>query len=455
MIGVLGPTVVLHDHLDGGVRPATLIELAAAAGVALPVDHPDRLGEWLTIRPSMPFAEAFSRFDLVVACLQTAEALRRVAAEAVEDLAADGVIHAELRFAPLLHTAAALTPDDVVETVVRALADAASSTMSTGLILCALRPDDPRSSTAVAELGVRHAGVVGFDLAGAEAGYPAGPHADAFARAAEGGRGRPAHTGDLEGVEAVLEPLEACHPDRLGHGWRLSDDSRVVDGRIVELGPVAARVRDAGIPLEVCLTSNACLGLAVEDHPVRLLVDAGFRVCLNPDDRSITTTSTSREHRLAAEVHGFDRVELAAAAERAAVAAFLPEAERRELVTRVRDGWDVEPRRLVHLAEWSRWEAVRGHGVYLPAEWDQDGFIHLSARHQLLTPANHHSRRRTDLVALELDVSLLGHAVVWEPGTGTDEHFPHLSSALSADAVVAEHPMVPAADGGFLLPAGL
>ena len=452
----LGPLVVLHDHLDGGVRPATLVDLAAEAGVPLPSDDPATLAEWLTIRPSMPFAEAFSRFDLVVACLQTPAALRRVAAEAVEDLASDGVIHAEIRFAPLLHTAGDLGPDEVVDTVARVLDDAAGASLSTGLILCALRPDDPRSSAAVAELGVRHAGpVVGFDLAGAEVGYPADPHAEAFARAAEGGLGRTVHTGEMDGVAAVLESLDACTPDRLGHGWRLIDDCRVEAGRIVALGPVATRVRDAGITLEVCLTSNACLGRAVAEHPVRLLADAGFRICLNPDDRSITTTTASREHRLAAETHGFDRVELAAANERAAVASFLPDAHRRDLVTRVRQGWDAEPRRLVHLAERERWEAARGHGVYLPAEWDHDGFIHLSARHQVLTPANRLYRARPDLVALELDVSMLGQAVVWERGTDTDEHFPHLYSALSVDAVVAEHPMVPGADGGFLLPVGL
>lgn len=456
MTAVGGPLVVLHDHLDGGVRPATLLELATAAAVPVPVDDVDGLGRWLTIRPAMDFAEAFSRFDLVVACLQTPEALRRVAREAVEDLAVDGVVHAELRFAPLLHTRGGLAPDAVLDAVVTGLDDAASAGLDARVIVCAIRERPSAESTTAAELAVRHRGrVVGFDLAGGEVGRPAAEHAEAFAIAGAGGLGRTVHAGEMDGVHQIAGALDTCAPDRIGHGWRLIDDCTVADGRITALGPVATRVRDAALPLEVCLTSNACLGMPLAAHPIRLLADAGFRVTLNPDDRSITTTTASREHELASAHHGFTPVELAAANERAALAAFVSDDERRRLVARVRDGWDVRHRRLVHLAERDRWEAARGAGVYLPAEFARDGFVHLSARHQLLTPANRFYRGRRDLVALELDVGLLGDAVVWEPGAGTGEFFPHLYSALSADAVVAERPLEPSADGSFLLPLGL
>ncbi len=448
--------VVLHDHLDGGVRPATLLDLAVAAAVPVPADDVDGLARWLTITPAMEFAEAFSRFDLVVACLQTPEALRRVAREAVEDLSADGVIHAEIRFAPLLHTAGGLGPDAVLGAVAAGFGDAASADIDVRVIVCAIRERSSAESTAAAELAVRHRGlVVGFDLAGGEVGRPAADHAEAFAIAGTGGLGRTVHAGEMDGVHQVAGALETCTPDRLGHAWRLIDDCAVTDGRITALGPIATRVRDAAIPLEICLTSNACLGMPVADHPVRFLADAGFRVTFNPDDRSITTTTASREHGLAAAHHGFTAVELAAANERAALAAFVSADDRRRLAGRVREGWDVRHRRLVHLAERDRWEAALGAGVYLPAEFARDGFIHLSARHQLLTPANRFYRGRTDLVALELDVGLLGDAVVWEPGAGTAEFFPHLYSALSADAVVAERPLLPGADGSFLLPLGL
>lgn len=452
-----GPLVVLHDHLDGGVRPATTLELAHAAGLAPPVDTVDELARWLTITPVMAFEEAFSRFDLVVAATQTAPALRRIAREAVEDLAADGVVHAELRFAPLNHVAGGLTADEVMAAVHAGIDDAGDLGCDARLIVCAMRHLPESASVEAAEIALRWAGdrVVGLDLAGGEVGHPAADHRAAFALAAEHGLARTVHAGEMDGVHQVASALDHCAPDRIGHGMRLIDDCEVVDGRIVSLGPVAAAVRDAGIPLEVCLTSNECLGTAVAQHPVRMLFDAGFRITLNPDDRAITTTTARREYALAAQHHGFSPVELAACAERAAAAAFLPPVERETLVARVAAGWDVRPARLVHLAEREVWAASRAGASYLPREWERDGFVHLSALHQLLTPANRFYRGRDDLVALVLDAHLLGPAVVWEAGTGTVERFPHLYGAITPDAVLAELPVTPQPDGGFLLPPGL
>lgn len=453
-----GPIVVLHDHLDGGVRPATVLDLARRHGVSTPTDDVDELAAWMTITPDVPVAEAFGRFDLVGKVLQTPEALRRVAIEAVEDLAADGVIHAELRFAPLLHTLGGLTPADVIAAVESGL-DAAEATtgLSATLIVCAMR-DQPLAVTDLAfdaAIAAADGRVVGVDLAGLEMGHPATDHAPALERAQAAGLGITIHAGEMDGAHQVQAALDSCSPTRIGHGWRVIDDCTVDDGRIVSLGPVATALRESGALLEICPTSNESLGRAVGDHPMRMLADAGFRICLNPDDRSITTTSARRELHRVTDALGVTAVEHAAWSERAAVAAFLPAAERAALVDRVRAGWDVAVPRLVHLAERDRWQAGQPSGVYLPAEFDADGFIHLSGLHQVLTPANRFYRGRTDLVALVVDAHLVANALVWEPGTGTDEHFPHLYGALGADAVLEVIDFPPDGDGSFLLPPAL
>ena len=448
-----GPLVVVHDHLDGGIRPATVLDLCHAAGVATPADSTDELAAWMTIRPGMPIAEAFSRFDLVNAALQTPASLHRVASEAVEDLAADGVVHAELRFAPLLHTLGGMTAAEVIDAVSAGLDTAATATgLDARLIVCLMRDQPEEVSDTAVDVAISAGGrVVGIDLAGVEPGFPAERHARPIARAQAAGLRVTIHAGEMDGPHQIASAL-ACEPDRIGHGWRIIDDCDIADGRIVALGPTASVLRDTALPLEICLTSNACLGMPVADHPVRLLADAGFRICLNPDDRTITTTSARREFELARDVLGFSDVELAAMNERAAVAAFLPDDERTALVARVRDGWDLDVTRVVHLAERQRWEAAQASGAYVPAEFANDGFIHLSALHQVLAPANALYRGRGDLVAVVVDTRLVGEALVWEPGTGTDEYFPHLYSALGTDAVIAEVPFPPSTDGSFLLP---
>ncbi|MEM8706704.1 MAG: adenosine deaminase [Actinomycetota bacterium] len=448
-----GPLVVLHDHLDGGVRPSTVLDLCHAAGVATPADDAETLAEWMTITPGMSLPEAFGRFDLVNAGLQTADALRRVAAEGVEDLAVDGVIHAEFRFAPMLHTGAGLSPVEVIEAVSAGFDDAHAATGLDARIIVSLMRDQPvevslEAVEAAIAVGGRAAGV---DVAGIEPGFPAELHRAALDRAAEAGLGVTVHAGEMDGPHQIASAL-TCSPSRIGHGWRIIDDCTVEDGRITALGETAAALRAADAHLEICLTSNACLGMPVADHPVRMLADAGFRIGLNPDDRSITTTSSRREFELAREVLGITDVEMAAMSERAAVAAFVSEDERAALVDRVRRGWDVAVPRLVHLAERDVWESCRTSGVYLPTEFGRDGFIHLSGLHQVLTPANRFYAGRTDLVALVVDAHLISNALVWEPGTGTQEFFPHLYGALGADAVLAEIPFPPEADGSFLLP---
>jgi adenosine deaminase len=326
------PKVVLHDHLDGGVRPATMIDLAEAQDVELPVEGEAALAEWFTLRPGMPFPEAWARFHLVIRLLQDADSLRRVAREAVEDVADDGVVYLETRFGPLSHRRAGLSADEVMAAVADGLAEGEAATGTVArMIVCGIREDGPALGVEAARLAVAWAdrGVVGYDIAGAEPDHPAADFAEAYALAADGGLGRTVHAGEMAGIDSLASALIVA-PDRIGHGWRLADD---LDG------PVATEVRERGLPLEVCVTSNACLGLPVPEHPVRRLADAGFVVTVNPDDRAVTTTTTSQELALWAEHHGFTDAELAAVQEAAVAAAFCDEATRADVARRVADGW--------------------------------------------------------------------------------------------------------------------
>jgi adenosine deaminase len=326
------PKVVLHDHLDGGVRPATVIELADAQRVPLPVQGEAALAEWFTLRPGMSFEEAWARFHLVIGLLQDGDALRRVAREAVEDLAADGVVYVESRFGPLSHLEGRLGADEVMAEVSAGLAEGEAATGTVArLIVCAIRENGPDEAVAAARLAASWSdrGVVGLDLAGDEAGFPADLFDTAYAVAGDARLGRTVHAGEFDGVASVERAL-TLDPDRIGHGMRLGDDPD---------GPVAAEVRERGLPLEVCVTSNACLGLPVDEHPVRRLLDAGLVVTVNPDDRAITTTHTSRECALWADHHGFTDAELGATQRAAVAAAFCDDATKAELRTRIDDGW--------------------------------------------------------------------------------------------------------------------
>ncbi len=338
----MGPKIVLHDHLDGGVRPSTVIDLARQAGRELPTTDVAELAKWFTIDPGMPFADAWQRFYVVIELLQTADALHRVAREAVEDLAADGVVYAEVRFAPLNHLQGGLSGDQVVEAVTAGLAAGEKETGCLArTIVCGIRENDPTESAAAAALGVRwrDRGVVGFDLAGNEFDYPASVHGAAYQLAREGGLGVTIHAGEMAGPDSVADALETAQPTRIGHGLHIIDDCTVANGAIVDLGATARRVRDEGILLEVCVTSNSCLGTPVPDHPVRMFRDAGFKISVNPDDRAITTTTVQREYDLWRTIHGFDAAEFREINLDAAAAAFVSDEQRRGLATLIAEGW--------------------------------------------------------------------------------------------------------------------
>jgi adenosine deaminase len=337
------PKIVLHDHLDGGVRPQTVIDVARAIGLDLPSNEVAELASWFTIVPGMPFADAWKRFDVSIAVMQTEGSLRRIAREAIEDLAADGVVYAELRFAPLNHLAGGLSPDAVLAAVTAGLSDGQAETGCVArTIVCGIREHDPAEAVAAAELAVawRDRGVVGFDLAGNEFDFGANLHKRAFDIAGAGGLGITVHAGEMAGPESIAVSLEAAKPTRIGHGLHLIEDCEVVAGRIVRMGPTAGTVRDRAVVLEVCVTSNSCLGTPVADHPVRMYFDAGIAVSVNPDDRAITTTTVAGEYGLWRDVHGFTDPEFRSINLQALEAAFCDDTTRARLRTVVTEGWD-------------------------------------------------------------------------------------------------------------------
>jgi adenosine deaminase len=345
--------VLLHDHLDGGLRPATLIELAEVAGYqGLPVGgwaagkEPERAagaGQPGSGAPPGDLPRYLEAFTHTVAVMQTEPALVRVARECVQDLADDGVVYAEVRFAPLLHTKAGLAPAAVVEAVLAGLAAGTGDVRRPGpapvvrALLTAMR--DAPESLAVAQLAVRYrdAGVAGFDVAGPEAGYPLRRHVDAFALVRRASFHATAHAGEGAGLESVLEALAECGAERLGHGVRTVDDISFEGDGPPKLGRVAAYVRDRQVPLELCPTSNVQTGAAptLATHPVELLRSLGFRVTVNTDNRLVSGVSLSSEMTACAHAFGWGWDEVQQLTVNAAESAFDDFTRRRELVNNV------------------------------------------------------------------------------------------------------------------------
>ena len=316
--------VSLHDHLDGALRPATVFELAAEAGHDLPASDLAGLASYFDQTGSGSLSRYLEAFEHTTAVMQTSEAIERVAAEMIEDLAADSVAYAEIRFAPMQHLQGGLTPDEVVAAALAGCERAGRSTgVLWGVILDAMRTE--RDSFAVAELAGRFAddGVVAFDLAGRERGFPPDAHLAAIRRAREFGLGVTIHAGEAAGVSSIAAAVNRCGADRLGHGVDIIDDCVVRDGRITDLGPVASVVHGRRIPLEVCPISNIqTKGWEIGEHPVALLDAAGFVVTISPDNRLMSATSLDREYALLAETFGFTEADLARFNRNAANAAF-------------------------------------------------------------------------------------------------------------------------------------
>jgi adenosine deaminase len=336
---IKAPKALLHDHLDGGLRPATIVELADAIGHPLPESDPGRLARWFVAAADSGSLERYlTTFAHTVAVMQTPEALHRVARECALDLAADGVVYAEIRYAPEQHLERGLTLDDVVEAVrdgfVDGCAEAAAqgTPIRIGTLLTAMR--HAARSQEIAELAVRFRddGVVGFDIAGAEAGFPPTRHLDSFEYLQRENFHFTIHAGEAFGLPSIWQAIQWCGADRLGHGVRIVDD---ITGDV--LGRLAAYVRDKRIPLELCPSSNVQTGAApsIAQHPIGLLHDLGFRVTVNTDNRLMSGTSMSREMALLAEAFGWGWSDLQWLTVNAMKSAFIPFDERLEIITEV------------------------------------------------------------------------------------------------------------------------
>ncbi|WP_433536973.1 adenosine deaminase [Micromonospora sp. CA-249363] len=334
------PKALLHDHLDGGLRPATIVELAAEVGHELPTTDPEALGRWFSEAADSGSLERYlETFAHTVAVMQTGPALRRVARECALDLAADGVVYAEVRFAPEQHLEQDLTLDEVVEAVLAGFAEGTAQAVEAGLtirvgtLLTAMR--HAARSQEIAELAVRHrdAGVVGFDIAGAEAGFPPTRHLDAFEYLQRENFHFTIHAGEAFGLPSIWQAIQWCGADRLGHGVRIVDDI-APDGT---LGRLAAYVRDKRIPLELCPSSNVQTGAvaSIAEHPIGLLRDLRFRATVNTDNRLMSGTSMSREMSLLVETFGYGWRELQWFTINAMKSAFIPFDERLRIIDEV------------------------------------------------------------------------------------------------------------------------
>ncbi|MFV0493603.1 adenosine deaminase [Mycobacterium sp.] len=335
------PKALLHDHLDGGLRPATVLEIAGEVGYdELPAADADELATWFRTRSHSGSLERYLEpFSHTVAVMQTPDALFRVAHECVEDLAADSVVYAEVRFAPELHINRGLSFDQVVDAVLAGFASGEKSCAAAGrfirvrCLLTAMR--HAAMSRDIAELAIRFRdrGVVGFDIAGAEAGYPPSRHLDAFEHMRDNNARFTIHAGEAFGLPSIHEAIAFCGADRLGHGVRIVDDIEVgPDG--TRLGRLASILRDKRIPLELCPSSNVQTGAvaSIAEHPFDLLARTRFRVTVNTDNRLMSDTTMSQEmHRLVA-AFGYGWSDLARFTINAMKSAFIPFDERLEII---------------------------------------------------------------------------------------------------------------------------
>ena len=334
------PKVLLHDHLDGGLRPATIVELARDIGYNdLPSTDPEVLAALMTGAARRGHLELYLEpFKHTVAVMQTPEALTRIAAECAEDLAADGIVYAEVRFAPELHLAGGLSLDEVIEAVLAGFRlGSASSGVAVRALVTAMRTT--ARSLEIAELAVRYRdlGVVGFDIAGAEAGWPPSRHLDAFEYVQRENFHITIHAGEAFGLPSIWEAVQFCGAERLGHGVRLVDDIKTDPDGTASLGRLASYVRDRRIALEMSPTSNVQTGVAasIAEHPIGLLRDLSFRVTVNTDNRLMSGVTLSSELHALTEAFGYGWADLQWLTINAMKSAFLHFDQRLEIINSV------------------------------------------------------------------------------------------------------------------------
>jgi adenosine deaminase len=316
------PKISLHDHLDGGVRPSTIIDIASEQGISLPAATAQELNDWVrTNADSGNLVEYLDTFSVTLSVMQTAGNLERIAREFVEDLIADGVVYAEIRWAPELHLDNGMTMREAIDAVGRGIDTAVEAGRSGGSairamqLLCAMRQADNADTVADLAIEYRGRGVAGFDIAGPEIGFPASRLASAFAKLDAAWVPRTVHAGEADGVDSIEGALLDGRALRLGHGVRITDDLTITEAgsaQHVEVGSLAAWVRDRRIALEICPTSNVHtnaferFGSTIDQHPFELLYQLGFAVTVNTDNRLMSGTSLSREIANLAETFGYD-----------------------------------------------------------------------------------------------------------------------------------------------------
>ncbi len=339
------PKALLHDHLDGGLRPATIVDLAAEFGYdGLPTSDPDELAAWIRRGADRKSLELYlETFAHTVGVLQEKDAIIRVAAEAAEDLAADGVAYAEVRYAPELSVERGLTLDEVVEANLEGFRIGAERAAAAGkpivikVLVTAMRQFARSLEVAECAIRWRDAGVVGFDIAGPEAGYRPTRYLEAFDRIRHENFHITIHAGESFGLPSIWEALQFCGAERLGHGVRIVDDIHVQDDGSVALGRLATFVRDRRVPLEMCPTSNVHTGAAasVEEHPIELLRRLRFRVTVNTDNRLMSNVTLSTEFAELDRAFGIDLGEMEWLTINAMKSAFAPFDERLRVINEV------------------------------------------------------------------------------------------------------------------------
>ena len=339
------PKVLLHDHLDGGVRPSTVAELAKINDYKnLPTTVPSELAKWFRKACDSGSLETYlETFVHTVGVMQTTESLKRVAFEAGQDLANDGVVYAEIRFAPELHQNKGLTLDQVVEAVVTGFSEAEIAMSKEGkpivlrALLTAMRT--AARSSEIAELAVkwREKGVVGFDIAGKEAGYPPTRHLDAFDAVRRANFHMTIHAGEAFGLPSIWEAVQICGTDRLGHGVRIVDDLSFQSNGEIKLGELSSYVRDKRVPLELCPSSNIQTGAAksIKEHPIGVLTRLGFRATVNTDNRLMSDTSMTKEMYLLVTELNFTLKQLQWLTVNAMKSTFIPFDQRLKLINEV------------------------------------------------------------------------------------------------------------------------
>jgi adenosine deaminase len=324
------PKAELHCHLDGSLRPATLLELGREYGQPMPGDTAEEVAAHMVVSDARDLEDYLNRFVITLSVMQRADALERIAYELVVDAARDGVRYIEMRYAPVLCVRDGLSLGQAVEAPLRGIARAEKETGTIGrIIICGLRHLDPKVSIELAELAVafRDRGVVGFDLAGGERDHPARAHAAAFAYARAHDLAVTVHAGEGDGADSVRQAVHDCGADRIGHGTRLGEDERLTH-----------YVNDRRIALEICLTSNVQTHAAATyaAHPMRRYFDRGMNVVLNTDNRMMSGVTLTDEYAHAAASLAFTKSELARVALNGFESAFLPWEEREALVARAR-----------------------------------------------------------------------------------------------------------------------